>query len=85
MNGYVSPRLGFRFALIQGQVTVAGPDGQPLRKPDEIAKELADERARANQVTAERDAERARAERERERAERLAARLRELGLDPGAK
>ena len=63
MNGHVSPRLGFRFALVKGQVTVFGPDGRRLRRPDEIAQE--------------RDAE-------RERADRLAAKLRELGIDPDA-
>jgi Uma2 family endonuclease len=63
MNGHVSPRLGFRFELVKGAVRVLGPDGRELRRPDEIARELADERARAD---------------------RLAARLRELGLDPDA-
>ena len=85
MDGHVSPRLGFRFALAKGQLTVFGPDGHQLRKPDEIAQELADERVRADRATAERDAARERAERERERAERLAAKLRELGIDPDAK
>lgn len=92
MNGHVSPRLGFRFSLVKGQVAVFGPDGRQLRKPDEIAQELAAERTRADRAAADRDAEHARAEeqmnraeQERERAERLAAKLRELGLDPDAK
>jgi Uma2 family endonuclease len=63
MNGHVSPLTGFRFALVQGDVRLFGPDGQLLRKPDEIARDLRAERARA---------------------ERLAAKLRELGLDPDA-
>lgn len=78
MNGHISPRTGFRFELVRGAVRVFGPDGRQLRRPDEIAQELADERTRADQAAAERDAE-------RERAERLAAKLRELGLDPDAK
>jgi Uma2 family endonuclease len=77
MNGHVSPRLGFRFSLVKGKLAVLGPDGRELRRPDEIAKELTDTQARASQLTAERDAE-------RERAERLAAKLRALGLDPDA-
>jgi hypothetical protein len=44
----------------------------------EISQQLTAERERANQLAAERDTERA-------RAERLAARLRELGVDPEAK
>jgi Uma2 family endonuclease len=92
MNGHVSPRLGFRFELIRGAVRVFGPDGRQLRKPDEIARELAEERERAEQeaTRAEAEAKRAeaeakRAEQEHARAERLAAKLRELGLDPDAK
>jgi Uma2 family endonuclease len=63
LNGWVSPRLGWRFQLDTGELTVFGPDGRKLRDPAEIARE--------------RDAERA-------RAERLAAKLRELGIDPDA-
>jgi len=61
VNGFVSPRLGVRFALDQGELTLFGPDGRLFRSPAEIA--------------AERDA----AER---RAAKLAAKLRELGVDP---
>ena len=63
MNGYVSPRLGIRFAVEPDALAVFGPDGRPFRRPDEVA--------------AERDAAEA-------RAARLAAKLRELGLDPDA-
>lgn len=68
VNGYVSPRLGFRFAIEDGRLTVSGPDGRPLRKPDEIA--------------AERDAAERALAAERDRAAKLAAKLRELGIDP---
>lgn len=61
MNGHVSPRLGTRFVIHEGELTIFGRDGQPFRTPAEMA--------------AERDAE-------RDRAEKLAARLRELGVDP---
>jgi hypothetical protein len=70
MTGWVSPRLGFRFVLDKGELTVFGPDGRQLLTPAEIA--------------AERDAAEQRAEAERQRAERLAAKLRELGIDPDA-
>ncbi len=63
MNGYVSPRLGWRFQVVKGFLSLLSRVGEPLKKPDEIA--------------AERDAAVL-------RAERLAARLRELGVDPDA-
>jgi Uma2 family endonuclease len=91
LNGHTSPRLGFRFGLVKGELTVFGPDGRPLRRPDEIALELTHERLRADRATAERNVERERAEQEAKRAEeeakraeRLAAKLRQLGLDPDA-
>ncbi|MCS6866205.1 MAG: Uma2 family endonuclease [Gemmataceae bacterium] len=91
MSGHVSPRLGFRFAVERGELRVYGPDGRLLRRPDEIAQELAEQRHRAEQEAqrAEQEARRAAeamAERdaERARAERLAAKLRALGLDPDA-
>ena len=63
MAAHVSPRLGWRFEVERGRLTVVGPDGRPLRRPDEIAAER-DEATR--------------------RADRLAAKLRALGVDPDA-
>lgn len=66
----VSPRLGIRFELDGGYLTVYGPDGRPFLAPaDLVAERAAAERA---------------AEEERDRAARLAAKLRELGVDPDA-
>lgn len=48
----------------------------------ELRPRLAGERARAQEARARADEERARADEERARAERLAAHLRELGVDP---
>jgi hypothetical protein len=77
MHGHVSPRLGVRFELVDGELHLYGPDGQ--RFPTYV------------EVTAERDRERQRreqaeklAEQERQRADRLAALLREHGLEPPA-
>jgi Uma2 family endonuclease len=75
---WASPRLGIRFELFRGNLNIVRPDHTRFLTYVEISEQLRAERARANQVTAERDAE-------RERAERLAAKLRELGLDPDAK
>lgn len=58
---WVSPRLGIRFGIIEGELHIRGPGGRLFLSPAEIE--------------AERDA----AER---RAEKLAAKLRELGVDP---
>lgn len=63
MDAHTSPLLGWTFKVVRGRLTVYGPDGRALRRPDEIAADL-------NQMT--------------ERAERLAAKLRELGVDPDA-
>jgi len=75
MNGHVSPRLGLRFVLDAGELTVFGPDNRPFRSPAEMAAELDAERQRAA-------AEAARVVQEQERAAKLAAKLRELGVDP---
>jgi Uma2 family endonuclease len=40
MNGHVSPRLGFRFHLLEGELTVFDRAGQVLRDPVEIIEEL---------------------------------------------
>lgn len=70
MADFISPRLGVRFVMMKGQLTVYGPDGRELKKPDEIARE--------------RDEAERRAAEQEERAEKLAAKLRELGVDPDA-
>ena len=82
MNGIISPLLGIRFEADELDVRVYGPDGREFLSPEEIARdrdlaqrELELERARA-------EAERQRAEAERQRKEVLAAKLRELGVDP---
>lgn len=68
MEGWVSPRAGVRFSLEEGELVLYQPDGQRFLTYLELL-------ARA-------EAERQRAETEHQRAERLAARLRELGVDP---
>lgn len=70
MQGWVSPRLGIRFALDAGELIIYRPDGQRFVSYVEL--ELL--RAQAAQ----------RADEERQRAERLAAQLRALGIDPEA-
>lgn len=100
INGFVSPRLGVRFEMKDGELTLYGPDGRPFQnrqdREHEILEELRrtaeafeGERERAIAEGRRADSERDRAEAKRERAETekaeketLAAKLRELGIDP---
>ncbi len=75
MQGWVSPRLGIRFELGESNLTIYAPDGNRFLTPVELAQERDQARQQAEQ-------ERQRAEDERQRADRLAARLRELGVNP---
>jgi len=74
-DGWVSPRLGIRFVLGETELEVYTPQGRKFATYVELEQErrLAEERATV-------EAQRATAE--AERADRLAAKLRELGLDP---
>ena len=68
MQGWVSPRLGIRFELGDNGLVIYDPQGKPFLTPVELAQE----RDTAQQ---ERDAA-------QQQAERFAAKLRELGVDP---
>lgn len=68
MNGWVSPRLGIRFEPVKDGLRIYRPDGKLFKTYLELDQHN-------DEVTRERDAE-------RERANRLEARLRELGIDP---
>lgn len=70
INGWQSPRLGIRFDLSSGDLRVLRPDGQPFATYVELA--------------AQSERERERAEQECQRAERLAAQLRALGVEPAS-
>jgi len=77
MNGWTSPRLGIRFQFQPTKVAIIGPDGKAFQTPAEIAAERDEQARRADEQTRL-------ARQEHERAEKLAARLRELGIDPNA-
>jgi hypothetical protein len=70
MAGFVSPRLGVRFEPGEGpdNLRIVRPDGEPFQTHtvDINRRKAAEERA----------------ESERQRAERYAAKLRELGIEP---
>lgn len=77
-GGLISPRMGIRFDWKPGtDVTISHPDGKPFQSVLEIAsaRQQAEQRLEASeQQLAE----------SKQRAETLAAKLRELGLDPDA-
>ena len=75
--GWTSPRLGLRFEVVKGELSAFGPDGRPLQVPTVYGAAQAE----AEAVAA---AERQRAAAEQARADKLAAKLRELGVDPDA-
>ncbi len=68
MHGWVSPRLGIRFEHTTSGLRLIRPDGTPFRTHQELERE--------------RNAERVARLRAEQRSELLAARLRELGVDP---
>lgn len=75
IDGWVSPRLGVRFVIGDEGLEIYRPDGRKFSTYIELdtERQLAEEQAKI---------ERQRAEIERQRADRLAAKLRELGIDP---
>jgi Uma2 family endonuclease len=70
MAGFLSPRLKIRFEPGEGpdNLTIIGPDGERFLSYTELVKQ--------------RNADRERAEEQAERADRLAAQLRQLGIEP---
>ncbi len=75
MDGWVSPRLGIRFALTPETLNIYDPQGNLFLTPVEM-------RARAEHEKARADYEAQKAQQEKARADRLANKLRELGIDP---
>ncbi|MGO8900964.1 MAG: Uma2 family endonuclease [Isosphaeraceae bacterium] len=89
MNGWVSPRLGVRFDRSQGELILIDPAGQRFLTYGELALErdaIALERdavaLERDAIARERDAIARELSTERERAERLAAQMRSLGVEP---
>jgi Uma2 family endonuclease len=68
LKGWSSPRLGIRFALTPETLEIYDPQGRPFLTSVQLAHRVQQEATRAEQ--------------EHQRAERLAARLRALGIDP---
>lgn len=82
--GWVSPRLGIRMEVKDGELQVSYPDGRRFLTFLELGHEAEQHRRRAEKESRRAEKEHQRAERERQRAEQLAERLRALGIDPDA-
>jgi Uma2 family endonuclease len=96
MDGWVSPRLGVRFEWEGREFRLYRPDGERFLSPVELSQRLEQQRSRAEREQQRADQERQRAEQERSRAElsqrqaeqersraeKMAAKLRELGVNP---
>jgi Uma2 family endonuclease len=68
MQGWVSPQLGIRFELAESDLVLYRPDGRRFLASVELDQRAEQERDRADSAQAQ--------------VNRLAARLRELGVDP---
>jgi len=96
LNGFVSPRLGIRFETGRQGVRLYYPDGSRFLSFVEVGELAATEKTRADTQQRRADAEQSRADTQQSRADaarlradaetaaraRLAAKLRELGIDP---
>ena len=84
MDGWVSPLLGIHFELGPLGLRLYRPDGELFRTFIEITRRLDDQERRAAALSEEAELLTAQRDEERRRAEALAAKLRELGIDPEA-
>lgn len=82
MHGWVSPRLGIRFELVNGELKLYHPDGRPfatylelVEQREALERELGAARAKADQERQQRETAQA-------ELERLQAQLRALGVEP---
>lgn len=84
MPEWISPLTAVRFAVTPAAVELFYPDGRPFLSFVELG-ELQMRTEQALEAARQRvDAERQKADAERQRAAKLAAKLRELGVDPDA-
>ncbi|MFP4077191.1 MAG: Uma2 family endonuclease, partial [Halochromatium sp.] len=82
IHGWTSPRLQVRFTLTPETLLLRDPNGQPFLTSVELAQRAEKASVRAEQEAMRAEQEAARADAEHTRAERLADRLRALGIDP---
>ena len=87
VDGWASPRTGVKLALHDGMLILTRANGRQFLSYDELIEQrtlVETERQRTERERERADSERERANSERQRAEKMAAKLRELGVDPGS-
>jgi Uma2 family endonuclease len=84
MDGWVSPLLGIRFDLSGDELVIFRPDNTTFLTYLEQAEQRVESQQQAAAALQQAAAARKQADLERERGERLAAKLRALGVDPEA-
>ena len=77
MNGWVSPRLNVRFELVEGDLRLYGPDGKRFATYIELVEQR-------DQLVAQNENAQSSVDQAQQRAERLAAQLKALGVEPEA-
>jgi len=77
MNGWVSPRLRIRFAVVDDELQIYGPDEKRFATYVELVEQR-------EKLVEQRDNERQAKEQAQQRAERLAAQLKASGIEPEA-
>ncbi len=82
MDGWVSPRLGVRFTIEEGDLRLYRPDGRRFATYIELEREREQAQQQAEHERREREQAQQQAERAQQQAERLAAQLRALGVEP---
>ncbi|MBW4664467.1 MAG: Uma2 family endonuclease [Chroococcus sp. CMT-3BRIN-NPC107] len=82
MNGWVSPRLGVRFAASSGTLEIFRADGEKFLTFAELDGLRNQERQRADQERQRAEEAVTQLETEKKRNETLKAKLREMGIDP---
>ena len=84
MNGWKSPQLGIRFDMSGPELRIVRPDGHDFVTYAELEEQRDQITQERDQITQERDQIAQDRNLARQEVERLAARLRELGVDPEA-
>ena len=82
MQNWVSPCLGIRFEITADTLIIYTPQGEPFLTPVELAQQRDQALQQAAAAQQQAAAAQQQATAERQRADRLATRLRELGIDP---
>jgi Uma2 family endonuclease len=81
-QGWISPCLNVRFEMTASGLVIFRPDGEPFFSPVALYEQSRQARQRADEAEQRAEEERQRAIAAQVRADRLASRLRDLGIDP---